>query len=72
MVDAATGSPAASPTFRLADTLLEGQFRAFVATRRAAGLSWRRISNDLRDITSRQVDITPETLRQWFSGEAAA
>lgn len=67
MVDAAAGSPTASPTFRLADSLLDGKLREFVATRRAAGLAWRRIANELRDTTAREVDVTAETLRTWFA-----
>lgn len=67
MVDESTGSSVSSPTYRLADTLLKGQFRPFVATRRAAGLSWRRIASELRDATENEVDVTDETLRVWFA-----
>jgi hypothetical protein len=42
-----------SPTFRLADMMLDGKLRQFVEERRSVGLSWRRIALDLRDETDR-------------------
>jgi len=36
----------------------------FVQTRRASGLSWRRISVELFEAT--RVDVTHESLRSWF------
>ena len=51
-------------TQKLANHLLNGNLDAFVLERRERGDSWRRISNDLRDITG--VDVTYETLRAWY------
>jgi hypothetical protein len=55
-----------SPTFRLADMMLDGKLRQFVEERRSVGLSWRRIALDLRDETDRGIDVAHETLRGWF------
>lgn len=55
-----------TPTQRLADSLLGGGLRAYVRDRRLAGKSWRQISLDLRDDI--QVDVTYETLRNWYCG----
>lgn len=51
---------------QLADARLgaDGPLGSFVRSRRAAGLSWRRIERDLLDRTG--VDVTGETLRTWF------
>lgn len=65
MVDRTPDSLVGTATYRLADTLLNGELRTFVATRRASGVAWRRIANELRDVTDRQVDVSSETLRQW-------
>lgn len=56
-----------TPTRQLADTLLPGGVDQFIAERRAAGASWRRIALDLRDATKARVDVTPETLRNWHA-----
>ena len=42
----------------------------YVQTRRASGLSWRRIALDLGRDTGH--DVTGEALRQWFGREVAA
>lgn len=56
----------ASPLYRLADTLLDGDFAKIVTQHRRAGSSWRFIAQQLRDRTGTKLDVTPETLRQWF------
>lgn len=60
----------ATPTRRLADTLLAGRLDDFVAARRQQGISWRLISRELYDAT--QLDITHETLRSWYRERAAS
>ena len=57
--------------FLLADTLLEGHLRDFVAERREAGQSWRTIARALWEATDRKVDVTHQTLANWFAEEAA-
>lgn len=52
---------------RLADTLLGGTLDSYVTERREAGKSWRMISLDLHDDIA--VDISHETLRQWYGVE---
>lgn len=63
-----------TPLQHLGD-LLTGDLEEFVRTRRSAGMSWRRISLELRDVTDRRVDVTYQTLRNWYpddaNGEAA-
>lgn len=54
-----------TPTRRLADKLLPEGVDAFIATRRDGEQSWRRIALDLRDATRGEVDVTPETIRNW-------
>jgi hypothetical protein len=51
-------------TQRLADVLLDGRLKEYVAERRAANRSWRLIARDLYEHTG--VDVTYETLRRWF------
>jgi hypothetical protein len=64
--------PRRTATYLLADHLLDGHLDAFVAERRANGRSWRHIAGDLWTATGQQVDVTHETLRNWFfNGEAA-
>lgn len=58
-----------TPTYRLADILLDGKLAAYVRTARAAGKSWRRIAIEIRDDTDREIDVTHETLRSWFPDE---
>lgn len=60
-----------TPTQRLASLLLGTDVRDFIAQKRAEGRPWRFVARDLYDATDGQVDVTYETLRQWF-GEAAA
>lgn len=63
-------SDAGTPTQKLANVLLGQDVRDFIAERRAANRAWRFIARDLYEATNGQVDVTYETLRQWF-GEAA-
>ena len=60
-------NPTGTTTRRLADVLLDGKLDEYVAERRAAGKSWRRITLDLRDDTA--IDITHGTLRSWYPDE---
>lgn len=60
-----------TPTQRLASLLLGSDVRAFIAEKRAAGRPWRFIARDLYEATDGQIDVTHETLRQWY-GEVAA
>lgn len=66
--------PRKSHAWRLADVLLAEGLEVFVATRRAAGQSWRRIARDLYEETNHEVDVAQETLRSWLpdTGEAVA
>lgn len=59
----------ATPTRRLADTLLEGSLDEFVAARREQGKSWRIISRELYAAT--KLDVTHETLRSWYRVRAS-
>lgn len=61
-----------SPTYLLADTLLDDGIESFVRARRSEGASWRRIALDLWEATDRKVEVTHETLRSWFPGEEPA
>lgn len=54
------------PKRELADVLVNG-VEEFVRTRREAGMSWRRIANELRDATNQKVDVTYETVRGWYA-----
>lgn len=60
---------ATTPNRRLADVLLgdAGPLDEFVRTRRTRGLSWRVIARELYDNTGHEIDVTHETLRQWFT-----
>lgn len=63
-----------TPTRRLADILLgdDGPLGQFVIARRvrpAPGRprrSWRLIARDLLEATGGEIDLTGESLRQWF------
>lgn len=59
-------APVPTPTQRLADLLLGRPLREYVDEKRAAGLSWRRISQALAADTEGSVDVTHETLRSWM------
>lgn len=61
-----------TPTQRLADLLLPTTLSDFVRERREGGRSWRLIARDLHDQTSGQVDVTAETLRNWYSAPERA
>ena len=56
-----------TPTWRLADMLIDGGLDQFIASHRANKASWRSIALALRDLTDGQVDVTPETVRNWAS-----
>jgi hypothetical protein len=64
-----------TPTYHLANVLLNGQFAEWVSERRKAGRSWRRIAIELYEVSDQRIDITHETLRTWFlstNGDEAA
>jgi hypothetical protein len=64
-----------TPTYHLANVLLDGQFSEWVAERRAAGRSWRRIALELYEVSDQRINVTHETLRNWFlstNGDEAA
>lgn len=58
----------ASPTdkFQLAEHLIGGDLRGYVNQKRADGKSWHRISRDLLTDTNGVIDVTVQTLRNWF------
>lgn len=62
-------SSTATAKRRLAETLLERSLSEYVSYRRLDGKSWREISLDLREDID--LDIHPDTLRVWFTEEAA-
>jgi hypothetical protein len=57
-----------SPWYLLADHLLrrQGGVRTFALDRRAAGKSWRVIARELHVATKGKVDVTDQTLANWF------
>lgn len=59
-----------TPTRRLADHLIDGGLESYVRAKRAAKRSWRGIALDLREDID--LDITDETLRNWFPELRAA
>lgn len=59
------------PLRRLADHLLDGKLDDFVLTRRAEGMAWRLIEREIWVATDGQVDVTFETLRNWYAEDAA-
>lgn len=67
-------SPSAnlSPTYQLADMLVreQGGIRAFILSRRADGVAWRRIARDLYMATDTRIDVAHETLRIWVARDA--
>jgi hypothetical protein len=60
-----------TPTQKLADILLGLPVENWIGERRAAGMSWRRISLELRDLTKGQMDVTAQTLITWADRSAA-
>jgi hypothetical protein len=63
-----------TPKYLLADHLLagEGGVDAWVAARRATGRSWRLIARELYVATQGRVDVTAQTLHNWFSADNGA
>lgn len=61
--------PDATPTQRLAATLLGESLALWVATRRGQGKSWKTIADDLSVSTDGQVNVNRETLRAWYRQE---
>lgn len=61
-----------SPTYQLADGAMGGALRETVLELRAAGQSWRRISQRIYDRTGGSINVTGETLRLWFGEQVSA
>jgi hypothetical protein len=61
-----------TPTSRLADHLLPGGLEDFVRSRRATGVSWRRIALALYEATGHAIDVTDQALSRWFDDENGA
>jgi hypothetical protein len=55
-----------TPARRLAEHLLAQPLEAWVEPRRERGDSWRRIADELTEVTNGRVEIVGETLRGWF------
>lgn len=51
---------------RLADLILGRPLAEFVAERRANDIAWSRIARELRDATDGAVEVSRESLREWF------
>lgn len=52
-------------TQRLATHLIGSSVASWIVACRADGYTWRRIADELADITDRQVTVSHETIRQW-------
>ncbi|UNX54122.1 hypothetical protein MF406_14395 [Georgenia sp. TF02-10] len=61
------GSETPTPTQRLASVLLGQDVQTFIAERRETRRAWRFIARDLYEATDGQIDVTHETLRQWYA-----
>lgn len=59
-------------TQRLATHLLGQPVAGWITRCRADGYTWRRIADELADITDQQVRVSHETARQWAEQESAA
>ena len=59
---------------RLAERILGQPLADYVRAKRTARprWSWRLIAEQLREDTSGEVDLTGETLRQWFGADELA
>ena len=56
---------------RLAAIILGQPVERFISDRRP-GRSWRLIARDLYEVTGGQIDVTPQTLRNWHGQKAEA
>lgn len=65
---------ALSPSQVLADHLLGRSLADYVAEKRTSRprWSWRLIAEQLAEDTDGKVDVTGETLRNWYGAEVAA
>ena len=59
-------------TQRPASLLLDQPVDKWIQARRERGHSWRRISIELHDLTSGQVSVTGEAIRQWAARDEDA
>ena len=59
-------------TQRLASLLIGQSVDEWIQARRERGHSWRRISIELHDLTSGQVSVTGEAIRQWAARDEDA
>lgn len=55
-----------TPTQRLATVLLGVDVEDFVISRRRDKRPWRLIARDLHEATDGQVDVTDQTLQNWY------
>lgn len=53
---------------RLAGIILGQPVVEFLGKSRAQNRSWRLIARDLYEATGGQIDVTPQTLRNWEHG----
>ena len=60
-----------TPSQKLATLLIGTDLEAFVRERRTAGTSWRHIARAIYEATDGQVDVTHETLRNWYPDDEA-
>lgn len=60
--------PAPPERYLMIERRLGEPFADYVNSRRAAGMSWRRIANDILLRTGE--DISYEALRMWFQGRS--
>lgn len=63
--------PTETPKQRLASLLLREPVDVWIKQRRAAGKSWRAISDDLRAMTKGEIDVTHQTLVIWSEAAEA-
>lgn len=61
-----------TPKQQLADALLPEPLDEWVHKQRARGRSWRQIERELYEATDNRVDVTAQTLRNWYPHERAA
>lgn len=54
-----------TPTYRMADRLLDGRLAELVAADRAAGASWDEVARHL--YVEGGVELSRDTLRGWFA-----
>jgi hypothetical protein len=51
---------------QFADHVLRGRLDDFVLEHRAQGVSWEAIAKELWDCTGHKINLSGQTLRQWY------